>query len=338
MASELKSAPLGPDPAYVLDRLSRIEVLRALPPDEVQAIVPDVELVHVPEGRTVVTQGEVGDGVYLIENGRALVRRDDSTDLAELGPGDVFGEMALVHDVERTATVTAATPLTLWRLPADDFQRVVQTSPHLAAALQNVAERRRAGLPIQAPSRRAWLAAAISAWALRGLGLAGLRAAEERLAAAIQRKREHRDVNLIHDESLTIGQKVADRIAVIMGSWPFIIGQSMILLAWVFLNVTELLFKAWDPYPFILMNLILSLQAAYAAPVIMMSQNRQSAKDRLQAELDLRTNLHAETLIEELHGAMEDLRLRQWQELLELQERQLEALDALMKDRERRSD
>jgi uncharacterized membrane protein len=337
MASEPNAAPLGPDPAYVLDRLSRIEVLRALPPDEVQTIVPDVELVHIPEGHTVVTQGDVGDGIYLIENGRALVRRDDSADLAELGPGDVFGEMALVHDVEQSATVTAATPLTLWRLPADDFQRMVQSSPHLAAALQNVAERRRAGLPIQAPSRRAWLAAAISAWALRGLGMAGLRAAEERLAAAIQRKRENRDANLIHDESLTIGQRVADRIAVTMGSWPFIIGQSMILLAWVFLNVTELLFKAWDPYPFILMNLILSLQAAYAAPVIMMSQNRQSAKDRLQAELDLRTNLHAETLIEELHGAMEDLRLRQWQELLELQERQLEALDALMKDRERRS-
>jgi uncharacterized membrane protein len=85
------------------------------------------------------------------------------------------------------------------------------------------------------------------------------------------------------------------------------------------------------------MNLVLSLQAAYAAPVIMMSQNRQAAKDRLQADLDLRTNLHAETLIEELHGAMDDLRLRQWQELLELQERQIEYLNQMMKRLEERA-
>jgi uncharacterized membrane protein len=337
MALDPGASAVHHDPAYVLDRLSRIEILRALPPEEVQAIVPDVELVHVPAGQTVVTQGEAGDGIYLIENGRARVRRDGSTDLAELGPGEVFGEMALVHDAGRTATVTAETPLVLWRLPADDFQRLAQTSPHLAAALQDVAEKRRAGLPIPSVSRRAWLTAAISAWALRGLGMAGLRAAEERIAAAIQRKRANRDVNLIHEESLTFSQRLADRIASTMGSWPFIIGQSTILAVWVVLNVTELIFKAWDPYPFILMNLILSLQAAYAAPVIMMSQNRQASKDRLQAELDLRTNLHAETLIEELHGAMADLRLRQWQELLELQERQLEALDSLVKDRERRS-
>ncbi|MEA2641526.1 MAG: hypothetical protein QOF51_2920, partial [Chloroflexota bacterium] len=84
------------------------------------------------------------------------------------------------------------------------------------------------------------------------------------------------------------------------------------------------------PYPFILLNLGLSMQAAYAAPIIMMSQNRQSAKDRLQAELDLRTNLHAETLIEELHGRMEDLRLRQWNELMQLQEQQMELLHHLL--------
>ena len=337
MAADQDASPVHHDAAYVLDRLSHIDILRALPPEEVQAIVPDVELIHVPAGQTVVTQGEAGDGIYLIESGQARVRRDGSTDLAELGPGDVFGEMALVHDAERSASVTAQTPLVLWRLPGDDFQRLTERSPHLAAALQNVAEKRRAGLPIPSVSRRTWLRAAISAWAVRGLGIAGLRAAEERIAAAVQRKRATRDVNLIHEESLTVGQRLADRIASTMGSWPFIICQSLLLLAWVVLNVTELIFQAWDPYPFILMNLVLSLQAAYAAPVIMMSQNRQASKDRLQAELDLRTNLHAETLIEELHGAMDDLRLRQWQELLELQERQLEALEALVKEREPKS-
>jgi len=309
-----------------------VDVLRALPPEEVQAKVPDMELVDVPAGGTVLSQGETADAIYLIESGHARVTRNDGAELAVLKEGDVFGEMALVQDDLRSANVSALTALTLWRLPAEDFEHLVHTSPHLASALQEVAERRRAGLPLDAPTRRTWLGAAIRAWASRNFGVAGLRAVEERVAAAIQRKRPTRDVNQIHDDSLTLGQRFADRIATTMGSWPFIIIQSCILLVWVALNVTQIIVRAWDPYPFILMNLLLSLQAAYAAPVIM-SQNRQAAKDRLEAELDLRTNLHAETLIEELHGAMDDLRLRQWQELLELQERQIEALEILTKER-----
>jgi uncharacterized membrane protein len=157
-------------------------------------------------------------------------------------------------------------------------------------------------------------------------GTARLRALEQRVAAAIARKRATRDVNQLHYGSLTFGQRVADGVAAIMGSWRFIILQSVILAAWIVLNVTELVWRAWDPYPFILLNLLLSFQAAYAAPIIMMSQNRQAAKDRLQADLDLQTDLKAETLIEELHGSVEDLRLRQWQELLAIQQRQIDLL------------
>jgi len=108
-----------------------------------------------------------------------------------------------------------------------------------------------------------------------------------------------------------------------MGSWPFIIIQSMILAPWIALNVVEVIWRAWDPYPFILLNLVLSFQAAYAAPIIMMSQNRQSANDRMQADVDLDTNLKAENLIEELHGSVETLRIRQWSELLRLQRSQI---------------
>lgn len=106
---------------------------------------------------------------------------------------------------------------------------------------------------------------------------------------------DQRSVNDLHDNSLTLGQKVADGVAKNMGSWRFIIIQSSILLVWITVNAVELVVKPWDPYPFILLNLMLSFQAAYAAPFIMMSQNRQSDKDRLAAEHDYCVNIRAET-------------------------------------------
>ncbi len=101
------------------------------------------------------------------------------------------------------------------------------------------------------------------------------------------------NVNVAHNEKLTIGQKVADAIATGMGSWNFIIIQSLILAAWIILNLVAWV-NHWDPYPFIFLNLTLSFQAAYAAPFILMSQNRQSVKDRLAAENDYKTNVKSE--------------------------------------------
>ncbi len=163
------------------------------------------------------------------------------------------------------------------------------------------------------------------------LSMAQLRAAEERLLPRIHAKRPTRDVNRLHQERMALGQRVADAVAAAIGSWTFIIIQSALLLAWMALNVTQLIWNAWDPYPFILLNLVLSFQAAYAAPVIMMSQNRQSEKDRLKADLDLETDLKAETMIEELHGGMEDLRLAKWSELLQIQDRQIAMLDSMLR-------
>lgn len=157
-----------------------------------------------------------------------------------------------------------------------------------------------------------------------------VRAIEQRLLSAVDRQRERRDVNRIHAESLTVGQRLADGFAATMGSWRFIVVQSVVLTAWVILNVYQLLWRALDPYPFILLNLMLSFQAAYAAPIIMMSQNRQAAKDRLQAELDLRTDVKAEMLIEELHGHVEELRVEKWAELLAIQQRQIGMLQQVV--------
>jgi uncharacterized membrane protein len=106
---------------------------------------------------------------------------------------------------------------------------------------------------------------------------------------------------------LTTGQKIADTVAANMGSWRFIIIQSIILLIWIVLNVTAYV-QQWDPYPFILLNLALSFQAAYAAPFIMMSQNRQQDIDRRHAENDFKVNVKAELEIELLHQKIDQLR------------------------------
>ena len=109
------------------------------------------------------------------------------------------------------------------------------------------------------------------------------------------------------EHQLTIGQRIADTVAATMGSWRFIIIQSVLLLVWIMLNVTAYI-QQWDPYPFILLNLALSFQAAYAAPFIMMSQNRQQDIDRKSAENDFKVNVKAELEIELLHQKIDQLR------------------------------
>jgi uncharacterized membrane protein len=106
---------------------------------------------------------------------------------------------------------------------------------------------------------------------------------------------------------LSLGQKIADLVAASMGSWNFIIIQSLLLAIWVVLNVTAYV-QRWDPYPFILLNLALSFQAAYAAPFIMMAQNRQQDIDRKEAENDYKINIKAELEIELLHQKIDELR------------------------------
>jgi uncharacterized membrane protein len=116
-----------------------------------------------------------------------------------------------------------------------------------------------------------------------------------------------RDLNTVFDERLTVGERLADRVAAVGGSWGFIIGFGVFLGAWAVLNTVVLAAHAFDPFPFIFLNLMLSMLAALQAPIIMMSQNRQAAKDRLEARLDYETNLRAEAQIEELHAKIDTL-------------------------------
>lgn len=121
----------------------------------------------------------------------------------------------------------------------------------------------------------------------------------ERFIENLINKKSTRNVNDIHDNSLSIGDKIADKIAEVAGSWPFIICFVLFIVLWITLNVVQL-FVHFDSYPFILLNLALSCVAALQAPIIMMSQNRQEEKDRIRSEQDYETNVKAEILIEEI--------------------------------------
>jgi uncharacterized membrane protein len=106
-----------------------------------------------------------------------------------------------------------------------------------------------------------------------------------------------KNLNQLHQEKLKVGDRIADGVAKTVGSWRFITIQSIILVVWLIVNIMAWV-NHWDPYPFILLNLLLSFQAAYAAPIIMMSQNRQEAKDRIRGQLDYETDVKAEQQIE----------------------------------------
>ncbi|MGH7753753.1 MAG: DUF1003 domain-containing protein [Gemmatimonadales bacterium] len=148
----------------------------------------------------------------------------------------------------------------------------------------------------------------------------------------VGRKRVSRLVHQEFDETLSLGQRLADRVAHFGGSWTFILIFGGVLFTWMLINTFVLAPRAWDPYPYILLNLMLSTLAALQAPVIMMSQNRQAEKDRFQASQDYEINLMAEIEIRDLHDKLDSLRFKQWHELWHIQQRQLELLEHLHKE------
>ncbi|WP_086314254.1 hypothetical protein A5821_001862 [Enterococcus sp. 7F3_DIV0205] len=137
------------------------------------------------------------------------------------------------------------------------------------------------------------------------------------------------NLNTTVEKNLTLGQKTADSIAKFGGSWPFIFLFIAVLVIWIIINSTQLLGKPFDSYPFILLNLALSCLAAIQAPVIMMSQNRQEARDREQANNDYKVNLKAEIEVNLLHEKMDYLINSQWQHLVQMQHLQIELLSEL---------
>jgi len=138
-----------------------------------------------------------------------------------------------------------------------------------------------------------------------------------------------RNVDSEYDQKLTYGDRIADKIAAYGGSWKFKILFSIILVLWISINSYILLTKPFDPFPFILLNLVLSCLAAIQAPVIMMSQNRQEAKDRVRSEHDYQVNLKAEVEIRTLHQKIDHLLTHQWERLVQIQQIQLEMMQEI---------
>ena len=150
-----------------------------------------------------------------------------------------------------------------------------------------------------------------------------------------QRLHVSRDVLTEHEESLTVGQRMADRVAAFGGSWIFILLFFGVMILWIAINSYVLIQwnrHIFDPYPYILLNLVLSMMAAIQAPIIMMSQNRQAAKDRLDATHDYEVNLKAELEIMALHQKIDALREHQWEELIVMQREQIRLLTLMIEE------
>jgi uncharacterized membrane protein len=137
-------------------------------------------------------------------------------------------------------------------------------------------------------------------------------------------------------QNLTFGERLADHISAFGGSWTFIGLFGAVLVTWIVINASFLLSRPFDPYPFILLNLVLSCLAAIQAPVIMMSQNRQEARDRLRSQSDYQVNLKAELEIRQLHEKLDHLISRQWTHLMEIQDIQTQIMSELASQARRR--
>src|SRR5438105_5942022 len=255
--------------------LARVPLFKRLEPHELEHLAEEVDQVNYKAGETIFNEHDRGDALYILEEGtvRIWVYDEDVKDvtLTELKPGDFFGELAVLDRGERSSSATAVTDIHLHRLSSDDFQQFLIDHPDAAIdVICEIAQRMR----------------------------------QTNLLVS---QRASRNINVEMAEKSTIGQRIADKVASFGGSWTFIIIYLTFLIAWMAFNTFVLFYYGhgengaqFDPYPYILLNLMLSMTAALQAPIIMMSQNRAAEKDRLAAEQDFKVNLKSELMLEEL--------------------------------------
>jgi len=255
--------------------LARVPLFQRLEPDELEHLAEEVEQVNYKAGEIIFHEYDTGDALYVVEEGavRIWVTDEDVQEvtLAELKPGHLFGEMAVLDRGKRSSSATAMVDTHLHRLSSDNFEKFLIQHPD--CAIDVICEI----------------------------------AARLRQTNLLVTQRASRNVNEVMEQRSTIGQRVADRVAAFGGSWTFIFLFGGILITWMVANTLVLAYigrgesgAQWDPYPYILLNLVLSSLAALQAPVIMMSQNRAAEKDRLAAEQDFKVNLKSELMLEEL--------------------------------------
>ena len=255
--------------------LAQVPLFQRLESHELEDLAAEVEQINYKAGEIIFHEYDQGDAMYVVERGsvRIWITDEDVKEvtLAELEPGQFFGEMAVLDRGQRSSSATAIVDTHLHRLSSDRFQKFLIAHPDCA------------------------------------IDVICAIAARLRQTNLLVTQRASRNVNEVMEERYTVGQRVADRVAAFGGSWTFIFIFGGILLTWMTAN-TVLLARLghgetgaqWDPYPYILLNLLLSTLAALQAPVIMMSQNRAAEKDRLAAEQDFKVNLKSEIMLEEL--------------------------------------
>jgi uncharacterized membrane protein len=252
------------------ESLAHVSLFRRLEASELERLATRVEQVTVSAGETIFMENDKGDALYVVDSGsvRIWVLDDDANPvtLAELKTNDFFGELAVLDRGPRSSNATAIDDTVLHRLSSDHFQQFLIQHPE--ASIDVICE----------------------------IG------ARMRQTNALVTTRVVRNINLVMEEKATVGQRVADKVASFGGSWTFIGIYIVFLLVWIAFNSFVLIHyrSDFDPYPYILLNLILSMTAALQAPIIMMSQNRAAYKDRLAAEQDFKVNLKSELLLEEL--------------------------------------
>src|SRR6476661_599136 len=278
--------------------LQEAPLFALLDDSERQTLADIIDVVHFDKGATIFSFGDVGDTLYIVRDGTVQVYVENYEGLkiilGENTRGDIFGEISLLDGGPRTATAVATEDAELFALERQDLLDLITKHPHAAMDLLTVVGRR-------------------------------LRATDELLRTHVAK-----NVNEEEEEMMTFGERLADRVAAFGGSWTFIIFFGAILLTWVAINTIALHDKGFDPYPYILLNLFLSMIASLQAPVIMMSQNRHSEKDRIDAAHDYEVNLKAELEIVSLHEKLDDLREAKWAELVAIQQEQIKLLESLV--------
>jgi CRP/FNR family cyclic AMP-dependent transcriptional regulator len=255
--------------------LAEIPVFSLLDSTERETLASLLETAKFPQHKVLFDVGDPGDCLYILHAGHIHVYVENTTGdkitLGEFEPGEVFGEISLLDGGPRTATAIAMEDSECFVLTREDLQELITKHPHAALDLLTMVGRR-------------------------------LRATDELLRTHVSR-----NANAEEDDRMTFGERIADKVASFGGSWSFIFMFAMILFVWMTINAEFLNKKPWDPYPFILLNLVLSTLAALQAPVIMMSQNRQSTKDRIKSDLDYEVNLKAELEVAHLHNKVDKI-------------------------------
>ncbi len=260
--------------------LRQAAAFQLLDDDELAELTAHVDERNFPAGQAIFQAGDPGGAMHVVLSGRVEIYLLDEDRrrvvLNELGPGEIFGELSLFDGDERSASVRAIEETRTFLIDRADLERLFARKPHAALDVLTVMSRR-----------------------LRRTDL-------------LLSQRVARNPNDVLKEKATFGERVADGVARFGGSWAFMFAFAACLLVWVGTNTVLLLGRPepFDPYPFILLNLFLSMLAAIQAPVIMMSQNRQDTKDRVRSELDYQVNLKAEIEIMELHAKFERLEQR----------------------------